>query len=149
MILFLLACKPTYSEVTSAQGPVVVLDAETPEQRMEWSASLQAESPKVMDATLWVWFEATWEGSGALRAFYQGVELAPQPVEDTQLLSLGALGTDCVDDEVILCELSGTVTVQLLQGESVELTPVLWVEAEMGRPAEEKLEGVELVGVLE
>lgn len=142
----LTACGPTWSDAQSTMGPNLELSPEVPERTLPFEVTLYAESARYMDASVYGGVAAEWAGSGAVRAFYQGVELAPEPEQGSGSLILGTLDGWCAEDGFVECVVAGEVTFELLQGEGVTLTPFLDFGGAIDSPREEKLDLVTLDG---
>lgn len=141
-----MGCGPTWSDAQSLAGPILELTAEIPERTLPFEVVLYAESSRYMDAYVYSGVAAEWAGSGAVRAFYGDVELAPEPEQGSGSLILGELEASCSEDGFVACVLTGQVTFELLQGEAVTLAPFLDFGGELSSPEEEKLDAVSLTG---
>lgn len=150
MILLFLAsqtgCGPTWSDAQTLAGPNLELTAEVPERTLPFEVVLYAESSRYMDGYVYGGVAAEWAGGGAVRAFYGGVELTPQPEQGSGSMILDSLEGFCTEDGYIECVLAGEVTFELLQGDAVTLTPFLDFGADLASPPEEKLDTVSLTG---
>jgi hypothetical protein len=150
MSLFILAsltaCGPTWSDAQTVAGPNLELTTEAPERTLPFEVTLYAESGRYMDAYVYGGIAAEWSGSGAVRGFYGGVDLAPEPEQGSGSLILGELEQFCAEDGFVECVIVGEVTFELLQGDAVTLTPFLEFGGDLDSPPEEKLETVSLTG---
>lgn len=150
MILFILAsltaCGPTWSDAQSLAGPNLELTAEIPERTLPFEVVLFAESSRYMDGYVYGGVAAEWSGGGAVRAFYGGVELVPEPEQGTGSLIMSEMESTCAEDGYIECVVYGEVTFELLQGDAATLTPFLDFGGDIDSPPAEKLDSVSLTG---
>ncbi|MFT5587248.1 MAG: hypothetical protein ACI9VR_004856 [Cognaticolwellia sp.] len=142
----LAACGPTWSDAQSQVGPNLELTTQIPERTLPFEVVLYAESSRYMDAFVYGGVAAEWAGSGAVRAFYGGVELAPAPEQGSGSLILSELEASCAEDGFVECVIAGEVTFELLQGEAVTLTPFLDFGGDLSSPPAEKLDTASVTG---
>ena len=146
LLSMLSACGPTWSDAQSLAGPNLELTVDAPERTLPFEVVLYAESSRYMDGYVYGGVAAEWSGGGAVRAFYGGVDLVPEPEQGSGSLILSELEGFCAEDGFIECVLVGEVTFELLQGEAVTLTPFLDFGGDLDSPPEKKLDTVSLTG---
>lgn len=147
ILLTLLACAETWSGEAAVTGPELSLDTATPEWVVPVEAELVASTGRRnVDGALDAGVTASWEGGGALRAFWRGPELTPQPAEGEGSVELEPLAWGCSDDGYVRCTIQAEIVFEHLGLGPVLTTPELRINGVIYRPSVKRVEHVELSG---